>query len=120
MSRGGVGSPTVQLCANAHGLVHDLLDQIEAQALASPYATVDEVIRTMPREVWARYSGAVRVIAYKGWKLYGLSFIGGMYDAQRAHWSTSGQAKRANTPSYDDVRHAARWSRKWARELGAG
>lgn len=117
VSRGGTGSPTVQLCANAHGLVHDLLDQLEAQALASPYATTDEVVRTLPREVWARYPGAVRVIAYKGWKLYGLGFIGGLYADAHRHWGTSGEAKHANVPSYHDVRHAARWSRRWAKEL---
>lgn len=117
VTRGGTGSATVQLCANAHGLVHDLLDQIEAQAIASPYATVDEVIRTLPREVWARYPGAVRVIAYKGWQQYGLGFINGIYAPQHHHWTTSGEAKRANTPAYPEVRHAARWSRRWAREL---
>lgn len=117
VTRGGIGSPTVQLCANSHGLVHDLLDQIEKQAKASPYALVSEVIRDMPRDIWARYPGAVRVIAYKGWQQYGLGFIGGMYEPQAHNWTTSGEAKHANVPSYHDVRHAARWSRKWAREL---
>lgn len=118
VTRGGIGTRAVQLCANAHGLVHDLLDQIERQAKSSPYALVDEVIRGIPRDIWARYPGAVRVIAYKGWQQYGLGFIGGMYELEARHWSTSGAAKHANVPSYDDVRHAARWSRRWARELG--
>ena len=116
-TRGGVGSATVQLCANAHGLVHDLLDQIEAQAKASPFALVDEVIRTMPKEIWARYPGAVRVIAYRGWQLYGLAFIGGMYEPEYRNWGTSGAAKQANVPAYAETRHAARWSRRWAKEL---
>lgn len=116
-TRGGIGTTTVQLCANAHGLVHDLLDQIEAQATSSPYALVNEVIRDMPRDIWARYPGAVRVIAYRGWQLYGLAFIGGMYDPQARNWSTSGAAKHANVPAYPETRHAARWSRKWAKEL---
>ena len=69
------------------------------------------------KDIWARYPGAIRVIAYKGWQMYGLGFIGGMYEPQAAHWTTSGEAKHANVPSYPEIRHAARWSRRWAREL---
>lgn len=118
VSRGGEGSRTVQLCANAHGLVHVLLDQIESVALTTPYALVDEVIRSLPRDLWARYPGAIRVIAYKGWQSYGLSFLGGRYARNHELWATSGLAKHANTPSYADLGHAARWSRRWRREIG--
>jgi hypothetical protein len=117
VSRGGAGTMTVQLCANAHGLVHALLDDIEAVALTSPYATVDEVIRLIPRGTWAFYPGAVRVIAYKGWQSYGLGFLGGRYQRQHQLWDTTGAARNANTPAYADVRHAARWSRRWRREI---
>jgi hypothetical protein len=113
VSRGGEGTLTVQLCANAHGLVHSLLDDIEAVAVTAPYATVDEVIRLVPRPIWASYPGPVRVIAYKGWREYGLGFLGGRYVQQYRLWDTRGAARNANTPAYSDVRHAARWSRKW-------
>jgi hypothetical protein len=117
VTRGGTGTRTVQLCANADGLVHELLDEIEAVALTTPYALVDEVVRSVPRDIWARFPGAVRVIAYRGWQEYGLSFLGGRYDRNHELWGTSGEAKHANTPAFTDVSHAARWSRRWRREL---
>jgi hypothetical protein len=117
IARGGTGTRTIQLCANAHGLVHDLLDEIEAVALTTPYALVDEVIRSLPREIWARYPGAVRVIAYRGWQEYGLSFLGGRYTRNHELWSTAGRAKHANTPAFSEIAHAARWSNRWRKEL---
>lgn len=117
VARGGQGTKTVQLCANAHGSVHDLMDRIEEVAVRSPYAIVNEVIRSVPRNVWAEYPGAVRVIAYKGWQLYGLSFIGGMYETEHRLWTSGGAPKREGVPAYTELLHAARWSRKWRRTL---
>lgn len=52
LARGGGDSQVVSLCANAHGRVHVLLDEIESTAVASPFATVDEVIRSLPNDLW--------------------------------------------------------------------
>jgi hypothetical protein len=117
LPRGGRGSATVQLCANAHGQVHDLMDRIEALAYSSPYATMREIVNRLPRDVWAAYPGAVRVIAYKGWLLYGIGFIGGIYDERYRLWDTAGEPKMVGVPVYCDLLHAARWSRRWRREL---
>jgi hypothetical protein len=117
VARGGHRSQTVQVCANAHGAVHALLDEIEAHATASPYATVHEVIRALPHGVWASYEGRVRYIAYKGWQLYGLGFLNGRYTVHHRLWNTAGEPKRADVPVFSDIRHAARWSKRWRREL---
>lgn len=117
VARGGQGSLTVPLCANAHGEVHDLLDEIEARALTSPFALVDEVIRNIPREVRAVYSPRVRVIAYRGWQTYGLGFLGGRYANDHRHWRTDGTAKAEGVPAFNETMHAARWSRRWRRNL---
>lgn len=117
VTRGGRGSLTVQLCANAHGQVHALLDQIEAVACSSPYATSREVIDHLPRALWAAYPGPVRVIAYKGWMLYGIGFVNGLYVARYRLWDTAGEPRLAGVPVYSDLMHAARWSRRWRREL---
>lgn len=117
LARGGRGTTTVQLCANSHGQVHDLLDRIEALAHASPYATVREVVDRLPRNIWAAYPGAVRVVAYKGWVTYGIGFLGGIYDERHRLWTTDGEPRMAGVPVYADLLHAARWSRRWRREL---
>lgn len=117
VTRGGRGSPTVQLCANAHGQVHDLLDRLEALAVRSPYTTTREIVERLPRDLWAAYPGAVRVIAYKGWLTYGVGFLGGLYDDRYRLWATDGAPRMAGVPVYADVMHAARWSRRWRREL---
>jgi hypothetical protein len=117
VARGGQDSITVTLCANAHGAVHALLDEIEARAVTSPYATVHEVIRALPREVWAGFEGRIRYIAYKGWQQYGLGFLNGRYAAHHRLWNTAGEARAHDVPEFRDIRHAARWSRRWRREL---
>lgn len=117
VARGGQGSATVQLCPNAHAAVHDLLDAIEDVAVASPYATVDEVIRSLPCGTWASYEGAVRVIAYRGWQTYGLGFLGERYRLHYRLWTTRGVPRMADVPAFTDVAHAARWSRRWRRTL---
>lgn len=116
-ARGGIGTPTVQLCANAHGSVHALLDVIEELALNSPYATVDEVLRGLPERTWTSFTGPERVIAYHGWRTYGLGFLGGRYANHYRLWRTDGTARAPDVPMFDDVNHAARWSRRWRREL---
>jgi len=117
VARGGRGWPTVQLCANAHGQVHALLDEIEALAIVSPFATTRDVIDTLPRNVWAGYSGPVRVIAYKGWLTYGLGFMNQVYAERYKLWTSAGVPKVAGVPVYADLGHAARWSRRWRKEL---
>lgn len=117
VARGGQGTPTVQLCANAHGSVHALLEELEAYASVSPYATVAECIRLLPREVWSRFSTAERVIAYRGWQAYGLGYIGGRYASHARMWFTDGSPKMAGVPVFADLQHAARWSRRLRREL---
>lgn len=117
LPRGGLGSHTIHLCANAATDVHTLLDLIEDRAVAATYARVDEVIRDLPRETWASFGGAERVIAYKGWKTYGLGFLMGRYAIHYRHWRTDGSPKRADVPAFSDVMHAARWSRRWRREM---
>lgn len=115
--RGGMESPTIQLCANAHGTVHLMLDEIEARAVASPYATAAEVIRHLPRELWSGCPTLERAIAYRGWLAYGPGFMNGRYDESRRFWRTDGSPRLLEVPHFDDLRHAARWSRKWRNEL---
>lgn len=117
VARGGVGTTTVQLCANSHGLVHALLDAIEELAAVSPYATTLEVIRGLPEKVWAGYPGPVRLIAYRGWQVYGTGFLGGRYSTHYRLWRTDGTPREPGTPVFSDIAHAARWSRRWRREL---
>lgn len=126
LARGGYGTHTVQLCANGSSSVHSLLDSIEDHAVASRYRTTDEVVRTLPRAVWASYGGPERVIAYRAWAGdrrrdlpgYGLGFLNGRYVIHYRHWRTDGTPKQAGTPMFSDIGHAARWSRRWNREMG--
>ena len=119
LARGGGESQVVSLCANAHGRVHVLLDEIEATAMSSPYATVSEVIRTMPDDLWPGYDATERLIAFHGWEAYGLSFLNGRYATLYKLWRTDGTPKEPGTPLFVDLGHAARWSRRWRRELDA-
>jgi hypothetical protein len=118
LARGGQASPTVRLCANAHALVHDLLDELEETALTVPYATVHEVVRYLPPKVWADFPAEVRAIAYSGWKAYGLGFLNGRYVVHHHYWRTDGTPKEPEVPAFADLVHAARWSRRWRKELG--
>jgi hypothetical protein len=117
--RGGGDAQVVQLCANAHGRIHHLLDDIEDYAAASPFAITDEVLRGLPRGVWECYTVIERGIAYRGWLHYGLGFLNGRYAAAYRFWRTDGTPKIDEAPLFADLYHAARWSRKWRRELGA-
>lgn len=119
LARGGGDSQMVPLCANAHGRVHVLLDQIEATAEASPYATVGEVLRTLPDDVWQVFPATERAIAYHGWQAYGLGFLNGRYAAAYRLWRTDGSPRQPNTPMFADLGHAARWSKRWRKELDA-
>jgi hypothetical protein len=118
MSRGGVDSQVLRMCANAHGRVHRLLDEIEAVALASPYATTDEIIRTLPEGIWKVFTVEERAVAYHGWQAYGLGFLNGRYGVSFDLWRTDGTPKHASVPHFSDLTHAARWSRRWRRQLG--
>lgn len=119
-ARGGRDGQAVQLCANAHGQVHALLDDIEAHAVSSPFATTREVVDRLPRNVWADYSGPVRLIAYKGWLAYGLGFLNGMYAEQFRHWTSAGVPKSAGVPHFADREYARtpRWRQALARNGG--
>jgi hypothetical protein len=117
LARGGWASKSVQLCANAHGTVHALLDEIEDLAVTTPYASVHEVVRALPRQTWADFPPAARLIAYHGWKSYGIGFLNGRYAAHHRYWRTDGTAKTPGVPMFADTMHAARWSRRWSREL---
>jgi len=116
--RGG-GDAAVQVCANAHGRIHVLLDGIEDYATASPFAVVDEILRTLPRDVWSRFDVIERSIAYRGWRSYGLGFLNGRYTTAYRLWRTDGTPKTAEAPMFADLYHAARWSKRWRKELGA-
>jgi hypothetical protein len=116
-TRGGGESQRVTLCANAHGRVHALLEEIEAFAMTSPFRTTGEVLRHLP--VWSEYDVTERAIAYHGWMAYGLGFLNKRYATAHAYWRTDGTPKGPDIPQFDDLGHAARWSKKWRRELGA-
>lgn len=115
--RGGGDAQAVSLCANAHGRVHHLLDEIEAYAAACPYATTQEVIAQLPAHVWTGFTEMEQAIAFRGWDSYGLSFLNGRYLSAYRWWATDGSAKEAEVPHFDELFHASRWSRKWRREL---
>lgn len=117
--RGGGDSQTIELCANAHGRVHRLLDDIEAYAAACPYATTREVLARLPAHIWTGYTRDEQLIAYRGWEAYGLPFLNGRYLSAYRFWSTDGRAKQDEVPHFDDLYHASRWSRKWRKEMGA-
>jgi hypothetical protein len=117
LARGGWRSHGVRLCANSHGIVHDLLDLIEDTAATARFASVHEVIRSLPEHTWASFPGAERVIAYAGWKAYGLGFLNGRYRAHYRFWRTDGTPKEPDVPVFDDLVHAARWSKRWRREM---
>lgn len=117
--RGGGDSQTVRLCANAHGRVHALLDDIEAYAAACPFATTAEVLARLPAHVVVGYEPAEKMIAARGWESYGMAFLNGRYAAAYRWWTTDGRAKENEVPHFSDLYHASRWSRKWRRELGA-
>lgn len=115
--RGGGDRQAVSVCANAHGRIHALLDAIEDYAFASPFALTDEILRSLPREVWAGYDVTERQIAYRGWQAYGLGFLNGRYASAYRWWRTDGTPKTDEVPFFDDLFHAARWSKRWRREL---
>lgn len=117
--RGGGDSQKIKLCANAHGRVHHLLDAIEAYAAACPYATTAEVLIYLPPHVWTGYDETEKMIAVRGWENYGLGFLNGQYANAYRWWATDGTAKQDDVPHFDDLFHAARWSRRWRKELEA-
>jgi hypothetical protein len=117
--RGGETSQVLNICANAHGRVHALLEEIEATAVASPYATVGEVLRSIPNDLWPGFDVTERMIAFHGWEAYGLGFLNGRYDNAYRLWRTDGTPKQSDVPLFADLGHAARWSRRWRKELGA-
>jgi hypothetical protein len=125
LPRGGRGTRTVQLCVNGSAEVYQLLDLIEDRAMTSPFSTSVEVVRNLPRDVWAAYGGPERVIAYRAWAGdrrrdvtgYGTAFLNGRYAIHYRHWRTDGSPKQAGVPMFSDIGHAARWSRRWRREL---
>lgn len=115
--RGGGDSQTLTLCANAHGRIHHLLDDIEGYAAACPYATADEVIARLPAHVWTGFTETEQMIAFRGWQAYGLGFLNGRYLNAFRWWSTDGRAKQDDVPHFGELFHASRWSRKWRKEL---
>jgi len=125
LPRGGTSSRTVQLCANGSAEVFHILDLIEDRAVASPFSTVVEVVRSLPAAVWASLGGAERVIAYRAWAGdkrrdvpgYGVAFMSGRYAIHYRHWRTDGSPKQAGVPVFSDIGHAARWSKRWRREM---
>lgn len=119
LTRGGGESQSVGVCANSHGRIHCLLDDLESFAAASPYATVDEVARSVPDRTWETYTATERVIALRGWNAYGLGFLNGMYTTAFQLWRTDGTPKQDGVPLFADLGHAARWSRRWRKELDA-
>lgn len=119
LARGGGDSQVIRMCANAHGRVHHLLEEIEAVAVSSPFATVDEILRQIPDDLWPGYLLAERSVAYHGWREYGLAFLNERYATVYRLWRTDGTPKQPDTPLFADLGHAARWSKKWRRELDA-
>jgi hypothetical protein len=119
LARGGGDAQVISLCANAHGRVHVLLDEIEAVATATPFGTVSEVLRTIPNDLWPGFDVTERMIAFHGWESYGLSFLNGRYLTAHRLWRTDGSPKEPDVPLFADLGHAARWSKKWRRELDA-
>jgi hypothetical protein len=117
LPRGGGESQVIDLCANAHGRVHALLDDIESYAAACPYATTAEVLGRLPAHVIVGYDRTEKMIAARGWESYGLAFLNGRYKSAFRWWTTNGTAKEAEVPHFSDLFHASRWSRKWRREL---
>lgn len=118
-ARGGGDSQAIRLCSNAHGRVHFLLDDLEAFAVSSPHATASEVAASVPGAVWGTFSEMERLIALRGWALYGNGFTNGMYATAFRLWRTDGTPKEEGVPLFADLGHAARWSRRWRKELGA-
>ena len=118
--RGGdPGAAVIPLCANSHGLVHALLDEIEMTAISSPYATLHEIVRTLPGKPAHRSAGRVRIVAYRGWQAYGLGFIGHRYDRQHRLWDSLGRARQANMPAYGQTARALALSRRQRRDIAA-
>lgn len=99
--------------------MHALLEGIEATARASPFRTVAEVLRSLPDDIWSAYDVTERAVAYRGWQAYGLGFMNGRYETAYRYWRTDGSPKGPGVPHFDDLFHAARWSRRWRRELGS-
>lgn len=119
LARGGGEGQSVGVCANSHGRIHYLLDDLESFAASSPYATVDEVARSVPDRTWETYTPTERVIALRGWNAYGLGFLNGRYRTAYDLWRTDGTPKHDGVPLFADLGHAARWSRRWRKELDA-
>lgn len=118
LARNGGDSQQIRLCANAHGRVHFLLDDLEDFAVSSPHSTASEVASSVPGTLWATFSEMERLVALRGWYLYGNGFTNGMYATAYRLWRTDGSPKVAEAPAFVDLGHAARWSRKWRKELG--
>lgn len=119
LARGGGESQFVQLCSNAHGRVHYLLEDLEGYAISSPHSTASEVARSVPSGMWDDFTEMEQLIALRGWQAYGNGFVNGMYATAYRLWRTDGTPKLPDTPPFADLGYAARWSKKWRRELGA-
>jgi hypothetical protein len=119
LARGGGQSQAIRLCANAHGRVHWLLDDLEGFAVSSPHSTASEVARSVPGAAWSGFLPIERSIALNGWEAYGNGFINGMYETAFRLWRTDGTPKEDGVPLFADLGHAARWSKKWRKELDA-
>lgn len=102
LARGGGGTHRIIMCARAHAAVHELLDEIEAYARTSPFSTVEEIIATLPPPVWYRYGRMERLIAYRGWGMYGRSFLDGQYARHYQRWRTDGTPKLVGVLPYGE------------------
>lgn len=103
-SRGGDPyGAAVPLCANAHGLVHALLDEIEAVARSAPHATLQQAVKLVDDHVWAGYPGRVRLIAYRSWQSYGEAFLGRRFHRQHDLWDTAGRPREDSVPAYNQL-----------------
>lgn len=56
---------------------------------------------------------------FHGWESYGLGFLNGRYATLFKLWRTDGTPKQEGVPLFVDLGHAARWSRRWRKELDA-
>jgi hypothetical protein len=91
------------MCPNLHANIHELLDEIEKSAIVGSELTPNAVIAGMSKNWRTSFPSVARVIAYRGWQLYGGEFLVGRWTQSYHRYKTDGTPREDGVPPYGTV-----------------